>query len=105
MCRSQGWSPPAAPQGTQLPVPRHSHCLWLLLTLAACVEEVRRGILSSNLTSSSSAPAAREGGERPRMQGAVHTARLRQRRQALVLGPSPDAGPSLPLLLHRTHPW
>lgn len=37
------------------------------------------------------------------MPGAVPTTRLRPRLQALVLGPSPEPGLSLPLLLQGTH--
>lgn len=71
-----------------------------LLALAASMEEVRRGILSSNLTSSISSPAARDPGKRREALdlGCCAHSQAEAEAEVLVPGPSPDAGPSPPLL-------
>ena len=67
---------------------------------AASMEEVRRGILSSNLTSSISSPAARDPGKRREALdlGCCAHSQAEAEAEVLVPGPSPDAGPSPPLL-------
>lgn len=74
-----------------------------LLTLTASMEEVRRGILSSNLTSSISSPTARDPGKGREALDSGCCAHSQAEAEVLVPGPSPDAGPSPPLFSKGTH--